>query len=542
AQDRPDVSSMWQPNGAKPAKPAAAKPAAPKPAAEPVKTEPVKAAPAASEPSPADKKVLEQLDAITRIMRDQATLIGDLQERLAAREKADAAAVAKPAAPASKPAEAQPAPATKPAEPPAAPAAVKPAENPAPPAAKPAPVRTVESLGREIDSLRKEIVAADKRELQRVSGLGNFRFSGDVRIRYEPTFQGGGFVTRHRERSRARLNITGSTGSELSGGISFTTGDALEIQTENQTLSGFFTRKTIAFERFFVTYKPKWFTGFSLTAGKFPGTWARTGLTFSPDLYPEGISGQWQPAFTPPAGVELTVVGFWLPFLEVSGGRDSYITGGQIQTKWSLDKNTKLLAHGAILDLTGADAIATAVAGGTLKQAQPQSNTLRVDGNNKVTGYAAKFHNLDAIVGIEHAFSPSWPFSAQFNFTHNTRAAAGEQDGWWAEAKFGATNAPKQTQFGFTWFRIERDAVVSAFNASDLRLGSNSEGQIVSITHKVRPDLTAGFTGWFGRVLDPTRTPSLVAPQFQTACKTAPFEGCRDPRMSRLQFDIIYSF
>lgn len=76
----------------------------------------------------------------------------------------------------------------------------------------------------------------------------------------------------------------------------------------------------------------------------------------------------------------------------------------------------------------------------------------------------------------------------------------------------------------------------------DIRLGSNSVGHIASANYKIRPDLVAAVTGSFGRVPDPTKTPSLVAPEFRTACNTAPYTGSRDPFRSRLQFDLVYTF
>jgi hypothetical protein len=148
----------------------------------------------------------------------------------------------------------------------------------------------------------------------------------------------------------------------------------------------------------------------------------------------------------------------------------------------------------------------------------------------------------DYIVTADHAFSANWPLSVSFNAVHNRAAATGNDMGYLAEAKFGTTSGVGQKQFGYSWYRIERDAVMSQFNVTDIRLGTNSTGHITTFGYKLRTDLVAQFTGYFGRVLDPTKTPSLVAPEFRTACKTAPYTGCRDPLWSRLQFDLVYTF
>lgn len=401
--------------------------------------------------------------------------------------------------------------------------------------------RALEAMTRHVDSLQKEIGAVDKRSIQRVSGLGNFRFSGDVRMRYEPTFQAGGTVTRHRERTRARLNITGATGGELTGGISVTTGAFEEPATENQTHTGFFTRKTMAFERFFLTYAPKAVPGLSLTAGKFPTPWTRTPLTVSNDLFPEGVTGSYARPIRSGPVTELSVVGFWLPMLEVSGGPDSYLDGGQVQAKFRFGA-TRGAVSAAVIKAVNPDAIATGVVSGAFKPSWPTSNTLRTDSTGKVLGFAHGFYLHDYIVSAEQAFSPAWPVAISLNAVNNSMAAKGDRLGFMGEVKVGTTKGAGKAQFSATWYRIERDAVISAFNVTDIRLGSNAVGYITSAQWKLRSDLTAGFSGYFGRVLDPTKTPNLVASAFRSACKTAPFDGCRDPMWSRLQFDLIYSF
>lgn len=402
-------------------------------------------------------------------------------------------------------------------------------------------MKSIEVLSRHLDSLQKEIGDAEKRSIQRVSGLGNFRFSGDVRMRYESTFQDGGAETRHRERTRARFHVTGATGGEFSGGLSIATGAGDEPQTENQTHTGFFTRKSMAFERFFINYKPKAVPGLSLTAGKFPTPWIRTPLTFSSDLYPEGVAGAYKTPIRNAHIDDVSVVGFWLPMLESSGGPDSYLTGGQLQAKFKVDARTKAAASAAVVNAVRADAIATAVAAGTFKPSWPTSNTVRTDSTGKVLGFAQGFRLMDFIVSAERAFSRAWPVAVSVNAVKNAQAEPGNSMGYFGELKVGSTSSGK-AQFALTHYRIERDAVLSAFNITDIRLGSNSVGYIAAASFKLRSDLSAGFTGYFGRVLDPTKTPNFVASDFKTACKTAPFTGCRDPLWSRLQFDLIYTF
>jgi methyl-accepting chemotaxis protein len=554
----PELSGLWgaSDNKAKvavketpkstPAK-AKAKPAAPAEAKEVKETaEPAKA-PAIDSAAIKLQLRVDQLEAATK---EQNAVIATLKARVdsAGKEKpvapaatTDSATIEKPVAPAPKTDSA-----TK--EKPVAPAPKTDSATKEKPVA-PAPAPTVEALAksfeamtRNLDSLKKEIGAVEKRGQQRVAGLGNFKFAGDVRLRYEPTFQGGGTVTRHRERTRARFHITGASAGEISGGLSIATGAGDEPQTENQTATGFFTRKTMAFERFFINYKPKAVPGLSITAGKFPTPWTRTQLTFSNDLYPEGVTGSYKTPIRNKVVEDVSLVGFWLPMLEVSSGPDTYLNGGQLQTKFKFDAKTKAAASVAVINTVGADAVATAVAAGTFKPSWPTSNSVRTDSAGKVLGFKQGFSQTDVIVSAERAFSAGWPLAISVNGVRNSLAAVGNRNGLLAEVKLGTTAAQGQTQFGYSYYRIERDALMSAFNVTDIRLGSNSVGHITTASYKLRSDLVAAFTGYFGRVLDPTKTPSLVAPEFRTACKAAPYEGCRDPFWSRLQLDLVYSF
>src|SRR5260370_14177341 len=67
------------------------------------------------------------------------------------------------------------------------------------------------------------------------------------------------------------------------------TGTLGDPTTTNETLTNNFDRKTIGLDRGFITYNPVAAKWFSATAGKFAFTWARTSVTFDPDVSPEGF-------------------------------------------------------------------------------------------------------------------------------------------------------------------------------------------------------------------------------------------------------------
>lgn len=399
----------------------------------------------------------------------------------------------------------------------------------------------VDSLKAAQDAAAKQAAATEKATAAKLAGLGNFRFNGDVRVRYEGQFQSGGFVTRHRERSRARLGISGNLTDELTGAIAFATGALDDVQSSNQTQTGFFARKTIGFDKFFLSWKPSSVKGLAVVAGKFPYAWDRTALTFGNDINPEGVAPSYSIATTGTLQ-SITLVGYALPFLEVSGGQDSYVLGGQVQTKWQISPKATARVSYATADFHGVDAIAQAVSAGSIKPASANTNRLRTDSTGKVLGYTSGFSYGDVIAAVEYTPRPRLPMSVLVDVVSNNKAAAGEGAGLWTEVRVGRLSQLKDVQAAWTFMRIERDAVLGAFNEQDLRAATNVMNHRLTVAYQWRSNATLNIGAWYGKLIDPSATGKLAVPAFKTACTTAPFTGCKDPWLTRIQLDLSYRF
>jgi hypothetical protein len=285
--------------------------------------------------------------------------------------------------------------------------------------------------------------------------LGNFNFSGDVRLRYEPWFQEGNSI-RQRERIRVRLNITGKLTDEISGGISLATGSLDDPVSTNQTMTGFFNRKNFAIDRAFISYGPKLIKQLALDFGKFKYPWYRTPLTFDNDVNPEGFAQTLSFDLKTPGLKNITIVGFELPFNELSGSYkkgtgepfaldpakpayDSFLFGGQIQMKLKLSDKAKLGLYAAGLNFNRSNPIALALVSGDLKPSLANSNSYSyaADGTT-VTGYLYKFAYLDLIAQVDYQLTQKWPLTAFIDFVNNTRGPLGEnRRGYWAEVTVG---------------------------------------------------------------------------------------------------------
>lgn len=393
----------------------------------------------------------------------------------------------------------------------------------------------------------------------KVKGFGPFSFSGDLRLRHE-SFLGGGAINaaepadRNRERIRLRFNATAMLNNEISGGFTLASGDFGDPITTNATETGFFTRKPIGIDRAWATYQPTFFKSLSVTAGKFAYTWYRTEMTFDNDINFEGVSEQvtwdWQNKVLSHLGI----VGLQLPLLEVSGGPDSSIVGGQIQTGWRVLPKVRATADVAFYDYLNPNAVAQNQTNGNGSATQGASTgqggnfgfsaATLTNSSGLINGsrqFGSGFGIIDALLRVDlDTHIKHFPLSTLFNFAENTRAcqnrsaflAAGvsincnprDREAYWAEAQFGQTIERGDVRFGYTFARIEREAVVAAFAASDIRQPTNVAQHRIEAAYQAYRNVTLNFTTFLGR-------------QLITAQSATP-----ERRLTRMQFDVNYKF
>ena len=262
----------------------------------------------------------------------------------------------------------------------------------------------------------------------------------------------------------------------------------------------------------------------------------------------------------------------------------SVMYGGQIQTRWQLGPHVLFSAYSAFYDFHAADAIALALAKASSKNPQTPlsgalplqaggntiqnsiytttaTNIITVDGTAYSTGastisnaqFASKFGLFDNIARIDILTSdPKLPITFIGDFVQNTEACANvphilaapantnsvtykvslnalcdssERRGYWLEARLGRLQKKGDWQLGYTRIFIDREAVLSNFNYSDIRQGSNVTEHRVDSFYQWQNDIQLGFTTLLGRPIG-----------------ILPSTGKTDPWLARLQFDVIYIF
>jgi hypothetical protein len=108
--------------------------------------------------------------------------------------------------------------------------------------------------------------------------------------------------------------------------------------------------------------------------------------------------------------------------------------------------------------------------------------------------------------------------------TSNAACVSRERRGYWLEGRIGRLSEAQDLQLSYTRMFIEREAVMGAFNFSDLRQNSNVSQHRVEVFYQAYRNITLGFTGLIGR---PLNWHTSAAPE---------------PMLKRLQFDIVYKF
>jgi hypothetical protein len=260
----------------------------------------------------------------------------------------------------------------------------------------------------------------------------------------------------------------------------------------------------------------------------------------------------------------------------------SVVYGGQVQTIWQLAKWLRFGAYSGFYNYHNADPIALALAKASAKNPQTPltgllplgtgntvqnsivtttaTNEVTVGGTSFPTGvtsvsnaqFASKFGLFDSIARFDVTTpSDKWPIAFIGDYVQNTEACANvpniapapantsslhytqstnfpcdpnQRRGYWGEAQVGRAQKRGDWQFDYTRIFIEREAVLSNFDYSDIRQGSNVTEHRAMVIYEVHPNVQISFTGLFGRPLN--------------------FGGTKPPEdfLKRLQFDLIYTF
>lgn len=181
------------------------------------------------------------------------------------------------------------------------------------------------------------------------------------------------------------------------------------------------------------------------------------------------------------------------------------------------------------------------VAGNALGISTASNNATNRDGR-----LASGYNLVDFIGRLDLTRSKRFPVALIFDFVTNTQvhdvSVAGpanstvflpnhENNGYWAEIQVGKTSKRGDIAFGYTFSRIEKDAVLTPFNFSDIAQQSDVRVHRLGFTYAADPRVLLTLTGLV------TQRPNALLGAFGT---TPP--GSLNTPTTRLQFDTTFRF
>lgn len=382
------------------------------------------------------------------------------------------------------------------------------------------------AAGSDDDAVAKRVDEIEKR-------LGNIKFSGDVRFRYEGFYNQGfdlpaDVSARNRYRVRVRAGITGKIDNHFDWGIRLASGSFTDPISTNQTLTDFYERKPIAIDRAFLHFttdsKP---VNLDIYAGKFEPTWKKTAFTFDNDLQVEGLSERLKLKVSDEAPLRSVTLTAWqLPYRERSVGADAFIFGGQILTDWTWSENWSSTLSGTFHDFEQINVVPPAVAGsstsvnGVLDYGT--TNTVVRNPFTDALEYRSDFRVINVLGELTYkGIHPRFPLLFSVEWLHNTSAFNNEKDGGHAYVILGQRKQQGDWYFDYGFMKAEREVFPSVFMESDV-LQTNSVNHWATAAYMIRKNIELSGRYFFERRLQ------TLAPENRW--------------LNRFQLDMVYSF
>jgi hypothetical protein len=128
--------------------------------------------------------------------------------------------------------------------------------------------------------------------------------------------------------------------------------------------------------------------------------------------------------------------------------------------------------------------------------------------------------NTEACANLPNIVAPPANTATQtFKQTLNATCDSRQRSAYWAEGRVGRLLKKNDFQFGYARIYIEREAVLGAFNYSEIRQSSNVTQHRIDAFYQLDKSVQLGFAALVGRPL-----------------------ASSEPWLERLQFDTVYIF
>lgn len=343
-------------------------------------------------------------------------------------------------------------------------------------------------------------------------------FYGDFRGRYEGFFQQD-IETRQRERFRFRIGVRTAIAEGLDFNFRLGSGDAADVTSTNQTLTDFWNRKPINIDQLSLAWTPQRAKALTLGFGKYGYPVTRTQMVWDDDVNWEGTYEQVSATRGP---VSFRLVGVQSPINDVAADDDAFMFGQYGQIGFRVGGHAVQLSI-ADYAFKEADQIAVALDARTAIRTQ-NTNALRRNAERRVIGFQSGYNTVDTIAQVTfNTGRAQYPLIALADFVVNTKAANDDGSGLWLVGTYGRAATPKTFSTSYTFARVERDAVLSAYNFSDMGPATNVVMNMGTFSYMPKNRVNLDFIAILTKLLE------------------VPM-GARNPMLKRIQVDARVTF
>ena len=341
-------------------------------------------------------------------------------------------------------------------------------------------------------------------------------FYGDFRARYEGFFQEE-TETRQRGRFRFRIGVRTPIAEGIDFNMRLASGDAADVTSTNQSLTDFLNRKPINIDQLSLTFTPQRAKALTLGAGKFAYPVTRTQMVWDDDVNWEGAYEQ--VSFGSPVTIRLVAV--QSPINEVGAGQDAFMFGEYAQAGFRVGGHAVQVSI-ADYAFQHPDQIAVALDAGTRIRTQ-STNAFRRNAAGRVVGYQSGFNLVDTIAQVTfNTGRAQYPLLALLDYVVNTRAIDDEDTGIWLVGSYGRAATVNTYSLSHTFARVERDAVLSAYNFSDMGPATNVVMNMTTFSFMPKNRVNLDFTAILTKLLEaPVNTANPLLKRIQVDARVS---------------------
>ncbi len=304
----------------------------------------------------------------------------------------------------------------------------------------------------------------------------DLKLKGDFRYRHE-AFDIENRRDRHRQRMRARVQLTGKVSETVTAGFGLATGGSDPIST-NQSFDDGSSSKGVVVDLAYINWKAP-VEGMNVRAGKFKNPLLRAGgnsLIWDGDLNPEGVGVTYQKG-----NLFTNAIASWVD--ESSSDDDSFLIGGQFGAGFNVGDESDLIAgfgYYNFVDSRGEPAFFDGDSAG---------NQLNADGE-----YVSAFELVEGFVEYNLKLGDA-KLTLFADYVQNL--GADDYDQGYA---LGGKIKTGKWQTGYTYQDLEADAVLGTFSDSDfIGGGTDGKGHILTAGYAISKVISLRGTLFFNK-------------------------------------------